>query len=166
MMRQAYKPPTNLNRKNTSAVGNTPAGAFVAAFGCPRVLVADDDQTTTDLLVSIANGTAYRIVSVKDGREAYRVLMEDADFEVALFNMTMPHLHGVDLVRHMKTEKRLMRIPVIIVSGDNGIRTVADSFAAGAIAFLSKPFAAAQLQRTLLLALSSKDSKEQAAQAA
>ena len=166
MMQQTNNTLINLDRKKPAAVVNTSAGAFVSAFGHPRVLVADDDQTTTEMLASIADGAAYRIVSVKDGREAYRVLMEDADFAVALFNMTMPHLHGVDLVRHMKTEKRLMRIPVIIVSGDNGIRTVADSFAAGAIAFLSKPFAAEQLQRTLLLALSSKDSKEQAAKAA
>ena len=94
------------------------------------------------------------------------MLRDDADFAVAVFDMTMPHLHGIDLVRHMKTEKRLMRIPVIIVSGDHGFRTVADSFAAGAIAFLSKPFTAKQLQRTLNLALSSKDPKEEFPQAA
>jgi two-component system, chemotaxis family, sensor kinase CheA len=163
MMRQPPNTVANLDRKKAAAFVDA---AFVSAFVRPRILVADNDPTTTAMLASIANGAAYRIVSVKDGREAYRVLMEDADFAVAVFNMTMPHLHGSDLVRHMRTEKRLLRIPVIIVSGDDGIRTVADSFAAGAIAFLSKPFAAEQLQRTLLLALSSKESKQQVAQAA
>jgi len=142
------------------------AAAVVAAFGRPRVLIADDDPKTAEILASIADGSAYRIVCTRDGREAYRVMLDDADFAAAIFNMTMPHLRGVDLVRHMKTEKRLMRIPVIIVSGDNGIRTVADSFAAGAIAFLAKPFGAEQLQRTLLLALSSKETREQVVHAA
>ena len=142
------------------------AGAAVAALSCPRVLVADDDPTTSELLSSIGNGTAYQIVSVSDGREAYRVLMGDAGFAAAVFNMAMPHLRGVDLVRHMKTEKRLMRIPVIIVSGEGGLHIVADSFAAGAIAFLSKPFVPEQLHRTLKLALSSKEPKEEFSQAA
>jgi DNA-binding NtrC family response regulator len=131
-----------------------------SAIAHPRILVADDDPITHELLGSINDRDGYRIVSVKDGREAYRLLRADADFAVAVLNMTMPHLHGVDIVRHMKTEKRLMRISVIIVSGEGGIATVADCFAAGAIVFLSKPFTAEQLQRTLRLALSNKDSKE------
>jgi CheY-like chemotaxis protein len=157
---------SDLDRKIAESLVNTVAAAVVAAFGCPRVLIADDDPTTAEMLASIGGGSTYRTVSVKDGREAYRVLMDDANFAVAVFNLAMPHLHGADLVKHMKTEKRLMRIPVIIVSADTGIRTVADSFAAGAIAFLSKPFVAEQLQRTIVLALSSKDSREQIAQAA
>lgn len=143
------------------------AGAVAAsASSRPRVLVADDDPATSELLSSVGDGAVYRIVSVRDGREAYRVLMGDSDFAAAVFNMAMPHLRGVDLVRHMKTEKRLKRIPVIIVSGVGGIRTVADSFAAGAIAFLSKPFSAEQLQRTLNLALSSKEPTEEFSRAA
>jgi DNA-binding NtrC family response regulator len=95
------------------------------------------------------------VVSVADGRQAYRMLKSDADFAAAVFNMTMPHLDGVDLVRHMKTEKRLMRIPVVIVAGDHGLKLIADSFAAGALAFLPKPFTTEKLARTLRLAIGS-----------
>ena len=95
----------------------------------------------------------FEIVTAGDGREAFRILKHDADFALAVFNMTMPNLHGVDIVRYMKTEKRLMRIPVIIVSGDQGLRTISDSFAAGAMAFLAKPFGVDQLRRALRLAL-------------
>ncbi|MFS8085777.1 MAG: hypothetical protein ACMG6H_09120, partial [Acidobacteriota bacterium] len=58
-------------------------------------------------------------------------------------------------VRYMKTEKRLMKIPVVVVSGDQGLKLISDSFAAGAIMFLPKPFNADQLRRTLHIALSS-----------
>ena len=136
------------------------------AFDRPRILVADDDPLTGQALETLDDPNGYRIVSVKDGREAFRLLKRDSNFSAAIFNMTMPHLHGVDLVRHMKTEKRLRRIPVIIVSGDGGIRTVADTFAAGALAFLAKPFAAKQLQRLLRLALSTYAPKEQLSSAA
>ena len=122
----------------------------------PRVLVADDDPLTSELLTSIAEQEGYRVVSVTDGREAYRVLKADADFKAAVFNMMMPHLEGVDIVRFMKTEKRLMRIPVVIVTGERGLKLIADSFAAGAALFLPKPFTTDQLQRALRIALSSR----------
>jgi DNA-binding NtrC family response regulator len=147
----ATKPSRSLARVETS---------LPSAIAHARILVADDDPITHELLGSISDRDGYRIVSVRDGREAYRLLRTDADFAVAILNMTMPHLHGVDIVRHMKTEKRLMRIQVIIVSGEGGIAAVADSFAAGAIAFLSKPFDVEQLRRTLRLALNNRGSKE------
>jgi len=96
-----------------------------------------------------------------DGREAYRLLKSDADFKIAIFNMTMPNLRGLDIVRYMKTEKRLMRIPVLVVSGEPGLKQMSDSFAAGATVFLAKPFTPDQLQRTLRIALSSRESQRQ-----
>lgn len=165
-MPQLHMANVDADQKALRSIVDTVAAAVVAAFGSPRVLIADDDPATAETLASMADGSTYRIISVKDGREAYRVLMDDADFGAAVFNMRMPNLHGTDLLRHMKTEKRLMRIPVIIVSSHHGIRTIADSFAAGAIAVLSKPFTAEQLQRTLMLALSSKDFGEHVAAAA
>jgi len=122
----------------------------------PRVLLADDDPQTCELLTAIAEQEGYRVVSVNDGREAYRILKSDADFNVAVFNMIMPQLAGVEILRFMKTEKRLMRIPVVIVTAERGLRLIADSFAAGAALFLQKPFTTDQLERALRLAVSSR----------
>lgn len=129
-------------------------------IGPPRVLVADKDPLTVQVLTALAGKEGFQVVSVTDGREAYRLLKSDADFKVAIFNMTMPNLRGLDIVRHMKTEKRLMRIPVVVISSDPGLKQMADSFAAGATMFLSKPFTSDQLQRTLRIALGSRDSQK------
>ena len=135
-------------------------------IGPPRVLVADDDPLTSQVLTAIAEKEGYQVVSVTDGREAYRLLKSDADFKVAVFNMTMPNLRGLDIVRHMKTEKRLMRIPVVVISSEPGLKQMADSFAAGATMFLSKPFTSDQLRGTLRIALSSRESHGQFQRAA
>jgi len=136
--------------------------AFLGTTAPARVLVVDDDPTTEELLTAIGEKEGYEIVIVDDGRKAYRILRSDANFVASVFNMTMPNLIGLDLVRYMKTEKRLMRIPVIIVAGDTGLQRISENFAAGALAFLPKPFTKEKLALTLRLAQISQASRKRA----
>jgi len=111
-----------------------------------RVLVADDDLVIRRLLTGIIEREGYTAVTAGDGREAYRILQNDADFCGAVFDMMMPNLNGLEVIRYMRTEKRLMRIPVMMVTSEQDLKFTADSFAAGATVFLPKPFTAAQFQ--------------------
>jgi DNA-binding NtrC family response regulator len=134
--------------------------ALFGTGGRARVLVADDDPITGQLLAAIGETEGYQVVSVDDGRQAYRMLKSDADFTAAVFNMTMPHLKGVDIVRYMKTEKRLKRIPVVLIAGDDGLKLIAESFAAGALVFLPKPFTREKLARAIRLAIDSRAARQ------
>ena len=116
-----------------------------------RILVADDDAVMRRVISRILTDAGYRVVLANDGREAYRILQVDADFRAAIFDQRMPHLEGIDIVRHMRTEKRLMRIPVILMTADQELSVQRDSFAAGALAFLLKPFTTHNVQTVLRL---------------
>jgi CheY-like chemotaxis protein len=118
-----------------------------------RILVADDDPVVRLLVTSILKKESYTPVVVKDGREAYRVLQSDADFRAAIFDMMMPHLEGVDIIRHMKTERRLTRIPVMLITSERDLKLMAESFSAGATVFLPKPFTTGQLRLMLRILL-------------
>lgn len=114
-----------------------------------RILIADDDPVIRHLVTAVVKKAGYTTVVVNDGREACRILQKDANFRAAIFDMMMPHLEGIDIIRHMKTEKRLMRIPVIMITSEQDLKLMKDSFAAGATVFLPKPFTAEQLQAML-----------------
>jgi CheY-like chemotaxis protein len=114
-----------------------------------RVLVADDDPVIRRLVTSVVRKGGYEAVVVEDGREAIRVLQRDANFGAAIFDMMMPHIEGVDVIRHMQTEKRLMRIPVMMITSEQDYKLMRDSFGAGAAVFLPKPFTIVQLQTML-----------------
>ena len=111
-----------------------------------RILVADDDPVIRRLLTSIAGREGYTAVAVEDGREAYHILQSDADFSGAIFDMMMPHLDGLEVIRYMRTEKRLMRIPVMMITSEQDLKSTAASFAAGATVYLPKLFTAEQFQ--------------------
>jgi CheY-like chemotaxis protein len=127
-------------------------------------LIADDDPVIRHLVTSIVEQQGYTPVTLNDGREACRLLKSDADFKAAIFDMSMPYLEGIDLIRYMRTEKRLMRIPVMLISGEQDIKLLSESFAAGATAFLPKPFTPLQLKTALgmLLAMKGRPAKQAA----
>src|SRR5580765_1025409 len=118
-----------------------------------RVLVADDDPVMRHLISTILRQQDHEEVVAEDGRAAYRILQSDAAFKAAILDMTMPFLEGLDLIRYMRTEKRLMRIPIMMISAEQDIKLMASSFAAGATAFLPKPFTPEQLQSAIRMLL-------------
>lgn len=105
-----------------------------------RILVADDDPTIRRLITSLIEKDGYEPVVVNDGGAACRVLQNDANFCAAIFDMVMPNLAGIDVIRFMHTEKRLLRIPVMLVTSMEELELMASSFSAGATVFLRKPF--------------------------
>jgi CheY-like chemotaxis protein len=111
-----------------------------------RILVADDDPAILRLVTTILERENYTVVGARDGREAYKILQTDPGFTAAILDVVMPHISGPELVRYMKTEKRLMRIPVMMMTAEQDPKLSSDSFAAGAVVFLPKPFTTAQLQ--------------------
>ena len=121
-----------------------------------RVLIADDDPVIRCLVASSVKKAGYIPVEVSDGREAYRTLQADSDFRAAIFDMMMPFLEGIDVIRHMRTENRLRRIPVMMITAEPELKLMADSFAAGATLYLPKPFTPEQLQTTLGMLFSTK----------
>jgi len=120
-----------------------------------RVLIADDDPVIRCLVSAAVMSEGYVAVALADGRAAFRMLQSDANFTAALFDMQMPGLNGIDLIRHMRTERRLQRIPVMLITAENDLKAMSDSFAAGAVAFLSKPLAVDKLQNALRMLLRS-----------
>ena len=119
-----------------------------------RILVADDDPAILRLVTAIVEKAGYEVVAAKDGREAYQLLQKDADFLAGIFDVMMPHIQGPELVRYMRTEKRLMRIPIMMMTAEQNPKLSSDSFAAGAVVFLPKPFTTAQLQTMLRMLIS------------
>lgn len=116
-----------------------------------RVLVADDDATTLGIVKAIIENQGYDVVCVADGREAFKILQQDANFSAAIFDMMMPHLDGLGLIRYVKMDSRLHSIPIGMITAEADPKIWDDSAAAGASVFLPKPFTPQQIKMMLQL---------------
>jgi len=114
-----------------------------------RILVADDDPAILRLVTTILEKEGFAVIGARDGREAYKALQDDVGVTAAVFDVVMPQITGPELVRYMRTEKRFMKIPVMMMTAEQDPKLPTDSFAAGAVVFLPKPFTTTQLQTML-----------------
>ena len=122
-----------------------------------RVLLAEDDPIIAAIAKNIIEKSGYTVVMVHDGREAYRVLKEDANFAAGVFDIEMPMINGLDLIKHMRTEKRLRQIPVMVMTAAESIRVQLDSHNAGAALFVPKPFERATFEQMFAVLVGKKD---------
>ena len=68
-----------------------------------RVLVVEDDDTTRHLLSSVLKGAKFSVVTAKDGVAGLRHLRKGG-FDLALLDIWMPRLNGLELLAKMRTE--------------------------------------------------------------
>src|SRR6185503_3305705 len=109
-----------------------------------RVLIADDHNIVCDGLKRILAATTDIEVAaeVASGDEAL-ALVKATDYDVALLDMSMPGLSGIDLIKRLKIEKPKLRILVLSMHGEQ--QYAARALKAGASGYLTKDSAAEQM---------------------
>ena len=111
-----------------------------------RVLVVDDDDAILDLLENLISSFGYECHLAQDGLQAVQLLKEER-FDVVLTDMVMPHLDGMELLRHIR--ENYPRTDVIVVTGHPANFTFTGVIKAGAIDFIAKPFNGDELEAKL-----------------
>ena len=68
-----------------------------------RILVVDDESIVRDVLRNMLNVLRYEVVDVPDGETALEILREEAvPFDLALVDMHMPGLSGLETIRRIR----------------------------------------------------------------
>ncbi|HSW14131.1 MAG TPA: hybrid sensor histidine kinase/response regulator [Solimonas sp.] len=105
----------------------------------PVVLVVDDNGSNVQLLGQLLDNAGYNVVPAASGAQALeRARLRRPD--LALVDMLMPGMDGLELGRHLRELPGLSDLPVIFVTGVTGQDSVARAFAAGAVDYITKPF--------------------------
>lgn len=110
------------------------------------MLVADDDEDVCALLHAALQAQCD-IVSVNDAETALDRLSSGAVFDAIVSDFMLPGISGVEFVARVRGNETDSRIPILMISGHGSFGVVDDAArAAGADAFLNKPFTIAQLR--------------------
>ena len=110
---------------------------------CPRsplVLVVDDDAATAHLIRGILSGRGFHAVCAYDLAGAVTVIREKHP-ELILLDVSLPDGNGLDLCRKLKAEPATAQTPILFISANEALPDKIKGFEAGAVDYISKPFA-------------------------
>ncbi len=104
-----------------------------------RVHYVEDNETNVEVMRGILAQRPQVELSVSitglDGLAAMRQRLPD----LVLLDMHLPDISGMELLRHLKSDRRTAGIPIVIVSADALAHQIDAAFEAGASHYLTKP---------------------------
>ncbi len=103
----------------------------------PSVLIVDDEAGVCELIEQVLSARGFRCVSVLTGVDALREL-GDRDYDVAVVDIAMPDVSGLELLRALRDGG--LRTRAIGISGVAGRDLDRKARREGAWTFFEKPF--------------------------
>lgn len=114
-----------------------------------KVLVVDDDPATLRMCLVVLRGEGHECVACDSGAPALQAALRER-FDLALCDLGLPDIHGIEVVRAIKLQNP--GLPVIVMSALHPSREWADAaLQAGASHFLSKPLRIETLRHEVAL---------------
>jgi DNA-binding response OmpR family regulator len=107
-------------------------------------LVAEDDRDIRELVTAKLTGAGYRVIAVGDGTAALNAIREQLP-DIALLDVMMPGISGLDVIGKLRTDERTAAVPVILLSAKSQDFDVETGIASGAVDYIVKPFSPREL---------------------
>lgn len=90
-----------------------------------RILVAEDDAAVARLYAAFAQNRGHSVFVAHDGAETLMVAAAELP-DLILLDVAMPKLDGRDVLRHLRSNARTTRIPVVVISASGGDQNMRD----------------------------------------
>ena len=113
-----------------------------------RILVVDDEPGTLKMLEMTLKLEGYEVATARDGQTALELIPEFKP-DLLILDVMMPRVDGFELCQKIKSTPETRRIGVLVITGHSSEENMQQALAAGADAYLTKPFAMKTLQRSL-----------------
>lgn len=110
------------------------------------VMLVDDDPQLRRVVSMFFELEGYNVVQAKDGREAITMLAEYIP-DVILLDLMMPDVPGLEVCQHVRSDRRLKDIPVVVFTAAE--MQEEELRAAGADRFITKPYSLEGLRRVV-----------------
>lgn len=103
------------------------------------VLIVDDDDRNIFALSNYLEILEMNVFTANDGQEAIELLQQEPSIEIILLDMMMPLMDGFDMLKVLKGNVKLKKIPVIAVTARAMKGDREKCMEAGASDYISKP---------------------------
>ena len=120
-----------------------------------KILLAEDDGFSRDMLTRRLERQGFEMVAVPDGREALHAARTEKP-DLILMDLEMPVMDGRAAMSALRSDPRTFRIPIIVLTAHTAPEDVAKAIEAGCHSYETKPIALRRLVERIHEALGAK----------
>jgi len=112
-----------------------------------KILVVDDSDLMQRMYGVMLRGGG--LVGARDGEEALAKIVADPEIDLVLLDINMPKMNGFEVLRELGARGLVPALRVIVVTTEGRDEDAQRGLAAGAAAYLTKPFRADQVRAAI-----------------
>ena len=117
------------------------------------ILIVEDSTTTRALIRAVVEEMGdFNTVEAGSGFDALKLLPKQ-EFDLVITDINMPDINGLELINFIRNNPRYRHLPLIIVSTEKSEEDKKRGMALGAMAYITKPFKAHELQEVVRQAI-------------
>jgi DNA-binding response OmpR family regulator len=105
-----------------------------------RNILLIDDQPVMGIILKNKLENDFNVFTKQNGKEALAWIMEGNIPNVVVLDLNMPEMNGIEFIKEVRKFNYLNNIPLIVLSGEEGVNSRIEAFREGADDFLIKPF--------------------------
>jgi DNA-binding response OmpR family regulator len=102
------------------------------------ILAVDDDPIHLEFAMVYLGAPGNSIVTA-DSAEAGLAQLKSRHFDIALIDVDMPGMSGIDLVQLLRSDHEYDNLPIIVITGREDMASIDRAYVAGATSFMCKP---------------------------
>ena len=102
-----------------------------------RILVIEDEELLRNLYAELLEMKGYKVDTSADGQNALEFL-SDTRPDLMLLDVNMPNLDGIEFLRKIKTDNKLKKIPVLLITGVIQVEKISACLDLGAVGYIEK----------------------------
>lgn len=118
-----------------------------------KILIVDDEPNLRSTLAEILRKRGYATLEANGGAEALEILRDHCP-DLIFSDWKMPRVGGEELLRQLRSDKRLASVPVIVITAFGSSHSAIEAVRLGAYDFVTKPFDLEEIALTAKRALS------------
>ena len=104
-----------------------------------KILIIDDEPLYLKMAALILEESKYKTVLACDGREGVEKAQKEQP-DLILLDIRLPILDGIQTLKALKSNEETKKIPVIMCTVYDALKDIRESFSAGAMGYIIKPY--------------------------
>jgi len=105
-----------------------------------KILIAEDNAISQELLKKILVTRGHEVVVAGDGRVAWDLLCQGLNPDLAILDIMMPAMSGLEVLQRIRKDTRFKRLKTILCSALRDRETIAQGATLGIEYYILKPF--------------------------